>query len=68
MPIVKSPNEYGKNGKCQLIHKKYNTYDTKYYEREYIEGVFVTRIKVNPTIPENLYFWVNDSRPIYPIK
>lgn len=26
------------------------------------------RIKVEPTMGERLYFWINDSKPIFPLK
>lgn len=45
-----------------------STYESIWNDREYIEEVYVLRIKVEPTSGEKLYFWINDSKPIFPLK
>jgi hypothetical protein len=67
VPIVKNPIQQKKKG-YKKPSMSGSTYAHTYYEREFIEGVYVTRIKINPTIGERLYFWINDSKPIFPRK
>jgi hypothetical protein len=65
VPIVKNPLEGGRQGRKVVME---GSYETAYFQREFIEGVYVTRVKINPTVPERLYFWANDQRPIFPSK
>jgi hypothetical protein len=66
VPIVKNPLDGRKQGVKVVMEG--SSYETAYIQREYVEGFYVTRLKVNPTVPERLYFWSNDKQPVFPLK
>jgi hypothetical protein len=49
VPIVKNPS-LQKKQQIQKTVMEGSTYETTYYEREFMEGVYVTRIRVHPTV------------------
>lgn len=67
VPIAKNPLLVG-HPNNKLVPKTEHLFDRLYYELEYIEGMFVTRIKVKPTVPWIVYYWSNLDRVVVPKK
>lgn len=66
VPLKKNPLQEMKQPEQKKVTDG-STFESRYYERAYIDGFYVTRIKIQPTNGQKLYFWVNDSKPIFPV-
>ncbi len=52
-----------------LVTRTNKSYNQSYYSRPHIKGLYVTRIKVEPTAAETAYYWMADTgQAIFPKK
>ena len=67
VPIIKNPADPEAKLKGTTTTRLVDTVDHTWVDREFIEGVYVTRIKVNPSNGWRTHYWLTqDKVPIFP--